>query len=114
MKSSKFYPPSPQAPKISDKASAEYAAMSDAEREALSERPEFKRYYSRYNEMDCQHAEQEAEQRAHDAQRLKDKKQACIHDFVVAAFGSAFALLLEHMGDIVDFVKRLFEFLWAH
>lgn len=85
MKSSKFYPPSPQAPKISDKTIAEYAALSDAE--------------------------QEAEQRADDAQRLKDKKQAYIHDFAVAAFGSAFALLLEHMGDIVDFIKRLFELL---
>lgn len=61
MKSSKFYPPFPQTSKILGKAIAEHAAMSDAEREALSKRPEFKRYYSRYEEMDCQHAEQEAE-----------------------------------------------------
>lgn len=108
MKNNKFSPPPLQIPKIPEKAVAEYAAMSEAELAAMRESPNFQKYYSRYEEMDRKHAEQEKEQRAQEAQRIKDKKQARIHDFHVAAFGSAFALLLEHLSDIVHFIQRLF------
>lgn len=108
MKNNNACPPRPQTPKISEKDIAEYASLPKTEREALSKRPEFKRYHSRYEEMSRKQAEQEAEKRSQDAQRIKDKKQAHIHDFAVAAFGSAFALFLEHLDDIVHFIKRLF------
>lgn len=108
MKNNKFSPPPLQNPKIPEKTVAEYVAMSEAEHAAMRESPNFQRYYSRYEEMNRQHAEQEKEQRAQEAQRIKDKKQARIHDFHVAAFGSAFALLLEHLSDIVHFIQRLF------
>lgn len=48
MKSSKFYPPSPQAPKISDKTIAEYAALSDAERAKISKKPQVGKYTGKY------------------------------------------------------------------
>ena len=59
-------------------------------------------------EVRNQKAEQEAKDSAQNAQRIVDKKKARIHDFHVAAFGSAFALLLEHLDDIVHFIQRLF------
>lgn len=51
MKSSKFYPPSPQAPKISDKTIAEYAAMSDAERAKISHNLQVEKYTSKYKKQ---------------------------------------------------------------
>lgn len=59
-------------------------------------------------EMRRQQAEQEAEKRAQDAQRVKDKKQARIHDFAVAAFSSALTLSLEHIEDIAHFIESFF------
>lgn len=60
------------------------------------------------SEVRNQKAEQEAKDSAQSAQRIVDKKKARIHDFLVAAFGSAFALFLEHLDDIVHFIQRLF------
>lgn len=60
------------------------------------------------NESRNQKADEDAKQRADDSQRIVDKKKARIHDFFVAAFGSAFTLFLEHLDDIVHFVQRLF------
>lgn len=54
-------------------------------------------------------AERDAKRReeaaANDAKAIKDKKQQYRHDFHVAAFSVALTLLLEHIGDIVHFVK---------
>lgn len=108
MKNNKFSPPPLQIPEIPEKAAAEYATMSEAELAAMRESPNFQKYYSRYEEMNRQHAEQEKEQRAQDAQRIKDKKQARIHDFAVAAFSSALTLTLEHIEDIAHFIESLF------
>lgn len=58
------------------------------------------------SEVRNQKAEQEAKDSAQDAQRIVDKKKARIHDFHVAAFGSAFTLFLEHLDDIVHFFQR--------
>lgn len=63
---------------------------------------------SSYEQMCNQRAEENAQKRADEAQRVKDKKKSYQHDFAVAAFSSAFTLALEHIGDIVDFIKRLF------
>lgn len=60
------------------------------------------------SEVRNQKAAQEAKDSADDSQRIVDKKKARIHDFFVAAFGSAFTLFLEHLDDIVHFVQRLF------
>ena len=58
--------------------------------------------------MRNQKAEQEAKDRAQSAQRIVDKKKVRIHGFLVAAFGSAFTLLLEHFDDIVHFIQIFF------
>lgn len=43
-----------------------------------------------------------ASDRAH---AIREKKKDYRHDFAVAAFGSAVALFLEHIGDVIDFIK---------
>nr|DAP86806.1 MAG TPA: hypothetical protein [Caudoviricetes sp.] len=60
------------------------------------------------NESRNQKADEDAKQRAEDSQRVKDKQQSYKHDFAVAAFSVAFALILEHIVDIVNFIKSLF------
>lgn len=50
----------------------------------------------------AQQAEKDASDRA---QVLSDKKKDYRHDFAVAAFGSAFTLFIEHVGDIIDFIE---------
>lgn len=60
------------------------------------------------NESRNQKADEDAKQRTDDSQRVIDKKKARIHDFHVAAFGSAFTLFLEHLDDIVHLIQRLF------
>ena len=53
-------------------------------------------------------AEKNAKKRSDDLLAVKDKRKQKRHDFLVAAFSSAFALLIEHIGDIVYFVQKLF------
>ena len=94
--------------KSSEKAVKAYAALPVEDRAAISESPKVKAYLSRYEQMDKQRADEEAQKRADDTQRIKDKKNARIHDFAVAAFSVALTLFLEHIVDFVDFIKSLF------
>lgn len=55
-----------------------------------------------------QRADQDAQQRAQEAQRIEDLKQSRKHDYAVIAFSVALSLLLEHIADIVNFFKSLF------
>ena len=54
-------------------------------------------------------SDQEAKERAAHAQNVKDKKKDRCHDFLVAAFGAAVALLFEHIGDVVDAITVMLE-----
>lgn len=54
----------------------------------------------------AQHAEQARSERA---QVLSDKEKDYRHDFKVAAFSVGLALLAEHLGDIIDFIKVTIE-----
>lgn len=63
---------------------------------------------SRYEQMCDQHADEYAQKRAEDAQRVKDKQQSRKHDFAVAAFSVALTLFLEHIVNIIDFIESLF------
>lgn len=54
-------------------------------------------------------ADKEEKARADRMQILADKKHDRRHDFLVAAFSATAALLVEHIGDIVDFSKVTVE-----
>ena len=63
----------------------------------------------RRKELADQDAQKAAEKRANDQKAVMDKKQSFRHDFHVAAFSVALTLFLEHIDDIVDFVKTVFK-----
>ena len=54
-------------------------------------------------------AKREAERESDRVQAVKDKKKDRRHDFLVAAFGAAVALLFEHIGDVVDAITVMLE-----
>lgn len=60
-------------------------------------------------QMRKERADQDAEKHAADAQAVKDKKKDRRHDFLVAAFGAALTLFLEHIGDVVDLINVALE-----
>lgn len=63
--------------------------------------------YSSEKQIRDERAKQDAE-KDHEALRAqREKKQDRVHDFVVAAFGAALALLAEHFFEIFQFIKQL-------
>lgn len=64
--------------------------------------------YLRLKQMREERAKQEEAQHAQDAQMILDKKKDRRHDFCVAAFGCAVTLIIEHLGDIANFIVHLF------
>lgn len=63
----------------------------------------------RRKELADQDAQKAAEKRANNQKAVMDKKQSFRHDFHVAAFSVTLTLCLEHIDDIVDFVKTVFK-----
>lgn len=55
------------------------------------------------------HAQEAKRHRDEDFQAKIDRKKDLRHDFIVAAFGAAFALILERIGDIIKFLIQLFH-----
>lgn len=74
----------------------------------------YKLLQDRRQQMSDQRAEEEAAKAAQEAQRIEDSKKQRRHDFAVAAFGGVVTLFAEHFPEIVDLIKRLFEFIALH
>lgn len=56
-----------------------------------------------------QKAEAAREKAANDAKAVLDKKKSRRHDFKVAAFTVILTLFLEHISEIVNFIKAAFR-----
>ncbi|MBR2798932.1 MAG: hypothetical protein IKE17_14495 [Clostridia bacterium] len=56
-----------------------------------------------------QKAEAAREKAANDAKAVLDKKKSHRHDFKVAAFTVILTLFLEHISEIVNFIKAVFK-----
>lgn len=52
-----------------------------------------------------EHAAKCADVASDRAHAIREKKKDYRHDFAVAAFSSAVTLFLEHIGDVIDFIK---------
>lgn len=63
---------------------------------------------SSYEQMCKQCADEDAKQRSEEAKRIIDIKQSRKHDYAVVAFSVALSLFLEHIVDIINFLKSLF------
>lgn len=70
-------------------------------------------YEKAINEMAHKDAREHEKQSREDAKSVKDKKEQFRHDFKVAAFSVALTLCAEHIGDIVNFIKTVFEKIWS-